>query len=539
MLIILAVLISREDNLASLFKMPSLKRVKSPNKAEEITSTTGHHIELRHVSKKFPGVQALDNISFSLNRGEVVALVGENGAGKSTLVKCISGVYRPEAGEILLDGKPVHFSAPGDAKGIGVIHQHFSLSPDLTVAENLFVGREPRGWFGLLNRRYMMREAQKIIKDLALDIAVDARLGNLSVGQQQMVEIARAVLSKSWFMIMDEPTSALSNRERDQLYQLIENLRHRGTAILYISHKMEEIFKLCSRAVILRDGCYVATCDLHNTRQEQIVSMMVGRDVGDIFPHITARMGEKAIELEAASDGRLLKSASLHVSCGEVVALAGLMGSGRSEILRLIAGFEPIKSGHLRVFGQNMAGGSLVAANQAGIVYIPEDRHFEGFVGTMSIRDNLALVWMRKHARWGILSMRTLNQFANKMITALNIRPPDGRKWAQELSGGNQQKVVIGKWLATDPKIILLDEPTRGVDVGAKSELHHLIASLKREGAAILMVSSELPEVLGVADRIIVMRDGYQVGELARGASEEDVMALAFAEPQQNRKSAA
>ncbi|MEJ5902581.1 ATP-binding cassette domain-containing protein [Ochrobactrum teleogrylli] len=530
-LILISVLASQPESLTEFFR--SLRRRKSVSaKAAAVSATVNasekHSIELRGMGKIFPGVKALDGVSFAVSAGEVVALAGENGAGKSTLVKCISGVHRPDEGQLVIDGKAVAFNSPQDAAGISVIHQHFSLSPDLTVAENMFVGREPRTRLGFLDRARMRREAQAIMDQLSLDITVDAELRSLSVGRQQMVEIARAVLSDAWFMIMDEPTSALSNRERDQLYVLIDKLKARGAGILYISHKMEEIFNQCDRVVVLRDGKFIGERRTTETTEAEIVSMMVGREVGDVFPYRQAKIGEKAVEIKNVSNGKLLKCASLHVRCGEIVALAGLMGSGRSEVLRLIAGLETLHDGSISVFGEGQVGGDVKTANRAGIVYIPEDRHLEGFVGTMSIRDNLSLAWIRGNSRLGILSLRRIGAMAKEIIGSLGVRPAQPDKLTIELSGGNQQKVVIGKWLATNPKIILLDEPTRGVDVGAKSELHHLIARLKQQGAAILMVSSELPEVLGVADRIIVMREGHSVGELSHGATEEDVMALAF-----------
>ncbi len=531
-LILVAVLSSQPESVTALLKMRRRKASGTKNVASAAAAAggDGHSLTLRAIGKIFPGVKALDGVSFSIASGEVVALAGENGAGKSTLVKCISGVYQPEEGEIVVDGKRVEFHSPNDARGISVIHQHFSLSPDLTVSENLFVGREPRTRLGLLDRARMRREAKAIMEELSLDIDIDAELHTLSVGRQQMVEIARAVLSDAWFFVMDEPTSALSNRERDHLYSLIAKLRSRGAAILYISHKMEEIFTQCDRVVVLRDGKFIGERDTAKTDEAEVVAMMVGRDVGDIFPYVAAKVREKAIEVSDVSNGKLLKAASLCVHRGEIVALAGLMGSGRSEVLRLIAGLEDLHGGAIRIFGEEQAGGDIKGANRSGIVYIPEDRHLEGFVGTMSIRDNLSLAWIRGNSRFGVLSPRRIAGLAKDLIGSLGVRPAQPEKMTIELSGGNQQKVVIGKWLATKPRIILLDEPTRGVDVGAKSELHHLIARLKQEGAAILMVSSELPEVLGVADRIVVMHEGRSVGELGRGATEEDVMTLAFGE---------
>ncbi|MDQ0470810.1 ATP-binding cassette domain-containing protein [Labrys wisconsinensis] len=487
----------------------------------------GHRIELVGLGKLFPGVRALDGVSFAIAAGEVVALAGENGAGKSTLVKCLSGVYRPDEGSILVDGMPAQFRSPEDARGISVIHQHFSLAPDLTVLENLFLGRELRR-FGLLDRRRMAREARRVIGELGLDIDPHDEIGRLTVGQRQMVEVARAILAEAWLFVMDEPTSALSTRERDRLYGLIATLVRRGAAILYISHKMEEIFTLAQRVVVLRDGRFVGERRTAEIDDAALIAMMVGRDVGSVFRHVETERGDVLVEVTGLSDGGLLQAADLTLRAGEIVALAGLMGSGRSEVLRCIAGLSKPRAGRVLVGGAALAPGSLRAAQAAGIVYVPEDRHLEGFVGTLPVRDNLGLVWMRGRSRLGLVGPRALAGLAADLIAALGVRPAQPGKKTIELSGGNQQKVVIGKWLATEPRVLLLDEPTRGVDVGAKSELHALIARLKARGAAILMVSSELPEVLGVADRILVMHAGRLAGELPRGAGESEVMALAF-----------
>ncbi|WP_425053480.1 ATP-binding cassette domain-containing protein [Psychromarinibacter sp. S121] len=529
-LVLIAVLLSQPETITALLK--KRRRKIGPAAAASEDAAHGHperhSLELRGLGKEFPGVKALDGVSFAIRAGEVVALAGENGAGKSTLVKCISGIYRPDEGEIVIDGQPVRFQGANDAKGIAVIHQHFSLAPDLTVLENLFLGREPRTGAGMLNRRLMKAEAERIMSELELDIDVTAELQSLTVGRQQMVEIARAVLSDAWLFVMDEPTSALSNRERDRLYEVIAKLKARGAGILYISHKMEEIFSQCDRVVVMRDGRYIGSRETTETTESEIVSMMVGRDVGEIFPWLEAPTGEVAVKVDGISDGNLLKDASLHVRQGEILALAGLMSSGRSEVLRLIAGLSSLEAGSIEVFGKPQSGGDIKEANRNGVVYIPEDRHLEGFVGTMTVRDNLSLAWLRGNTKGGILSWRAINRLARELIQSLGVRPAQPEKRTGELSGGNQQKVVIGKWLATKPRVILLDEPTRGVDVGAKSELHRLFADLKKEGAAIIMVSSELPEVLGVADRIVVMCEGHAVGELPRGATEEDVMRLAL-----------
>ncbi|MCB2130244.1 MAG: ATP-binding cassette domain-containing protein [Rhodobacteraceae bacterium] len=521
-LILVAVLISQPESVTHLFR----KRRAAPVAADAGTgkNPAEQAIELVGLGKIFPGVKALDGVTFTLRAGEVVALAGENGAGKSTLVKCLSGIYTPDEGEILVGGAPFRPSSSSEAGHISVIHQHFSLAPDLTVAENMFLGREPRMLGGLLiDRRRMRHEAARVLGELGLAISPDQSLATLTVGEQQMVEIARAVLSDAWMYVMDEPTSALTNRERDRLYGIIARLKQRGVGILYISHKMEEIFSQCGRVVVLRDGAFVGERDIAGTDEAEIISMMVGRDVGNVFPYHQAKVGDVAVRVESLGDGGLLKSATLSVRCGEIVALAGLMGSGRSEVLRCIAGMSDPQAGSVVIADSDTQGGK-----GKGVVYIPEDRHLEGFVGPMSIRENVSLAWIRRNSPAGILDLRGIDRIAAEQIEALGVRPPQPGKRVADLSGGNQQKVVIGKWLATGPRVVLLDEPTRGVDVGAKSELHTLIARLKDQGVAILMVSSELPEVLGVADRIVVMREGRTVGELPRGASEEDVMSLAF-----------
>jgi ribose transport system ATP-binding protein len=530
-LIIVAVLTSQSGAVAGL--LASIRRRQREQRAPAAVGSgaaTGlrRSLAVRGLGKGFPGVRALDHVTFAIEGGGVVALAGENGAGKSTLVKCLSGVYRPDDGDIVVDGTIVHFRSPNDAAGISVIHQHFSLVPDLSVMENIFLGREPRTFFGTLDRRRMAREARRVLAELRLDIDPSAELGSLTVGQRQMVEIARAVVAEAWLFIMDEPTSALSNRERDQLYDLIRSLAGRGAAILYISHKLEEILSLADRIVVLRDGRLVATRPTAETSERQLIELMVGRSIGSVFPWKETAIGGVLVRVEDVSDGGKLAAASLSLRSGEIVALAGLMGSGRSEVLRCIAGLAPYRTGAVIVDGQKLPSGDQHAASRAGVVYVPEDRHREGFVGPLSVRDNLGMVWMRGRKAFGLLDRPGLASLAERLVRSLGIRPPQPGKKTIELSGGNQQKVVIGKWLATAPRILLLDEPTRGVDVGAKSELHELIARFKSEGAAILMVSSELPEVLGVADRIIVMHAGRVAGELPRGSSESAVMALAF-----------
>ncbi|HEU4657106.1 MAG TPA: ATP-binding cassette domain-containing protein [Capillimicrobium sp.] len=535
LLILVAVLSSQRQELVDWVRRTARRlRTKQPPPAAAVADGDAdgrHELRLEGIGKSFPGVRALDGISFTMRSGEVVALMGENGAGKSTLVKVLAGVHPPDDGRLVLDGRPVRFRGPADAQhaGIRVIHQHFSLVPDLTVAENLFLGEEPTwGPLPFVRRRAMTARARAIIDELGLDVRPGDLVEQLTVGRRQMVEVAKAMLSEAWLVVMDEPTSALSNRERDRLYELVDRLLERGVGVLYISHKMEEIFQLAQRVVVLRDGRFVGERPIGEVDERSLITMMVGRDVENVFPHADVEPGEEVLRVESIADGGLLHDASLHVRAGEVVALAGLMGSGRSEVMRCVAGLDRATGGRIVVGGRELPPGDQHAASEAGVAYVPEDRHLEGFVGAMTVRDNVALPWLRDHARRGLVPRRRVAQLADETIERLGVRPADPGRQVGTLSGGNQQKVVLGKWLATEPKLLLLDEPTRGVDVGAKSEIHHLIAQLKQRGVAILMVSSELPEVLSVADRIVVMHEGRAVGELARGATENDVMELAF-----------
>jgi ribose transport system ATP-binding protein len=494
--------------------------------------TGSRTLELRSISKRFPGVQALSDVSLQLKGGEVVALVGENGAGKSTLVKVLSGIHRPEQGEIVVDGEAIELPDPAASRavGIAVIHQHFSLIPELSVAENLALGQShlPKHFGMALDRAQMRRRARDVLDDLQLPVDPDAKVSRLTIGQCLMVEIAKAMMADAWLIVMDEPTSALTNHERDLLYRLVRQLVERRCCVLYISHKMQEVYELASRAVVLRDGHVVGEASLAQTSETNLIGMMVGREIKDVFPFRAAREGAVVLSVRGLSDHRLLKAIDLEVRGGELVALTGLMGSGRTELMRCVAGMANFSEGSIELGGTALRAGDAKDASRLGAAYVPEDRHKEGLVGTMSLKDNIGMRWIRHHSLAGFLPRRALDQLAARIIAQLGVRPPDPGNLAANLSGGNQQKIVIGKWLATVPKLLLLDEPTNGVDVGAKFEIHNLIADLKQQGVAILMVSSELPEVLGVADRIVVLSGGRVAGELPRGASEEQVMSLAF-----------
>ena len=518
-LILIAVLLRGDLPWASLLTM---RRVTSRAAAVRADGAS-RSLRITGLTKRFSGITVLDAVSFDLESGEVVALMGENGAGKSTLVKCISGIHEPDGGNVSFGGTDTSF-----AMDIAVIHQHFSLVPDLTIAESLSLGREV-ATLGVLRRSVMRRRAAGALRDVGLDRHVDTPVRDLTMGERQMLEVAKALLASAWLIVMDEPTSALSNRERNQLYAIVRKLAACGCCILYISHKMEEVRELAARAIVLRDGRLVGDLPMRGTGDRDLINLMVGRELGTVFPWVQAALGDTLVEVRNLKTAGLLRDVSLTLRQGEVLGLAGLMGSGRTDILRCIAGLEGFTGGRIALRGAALPSGAQARSAAAGVAFVPEDRRAEGLVGGLSVGDNLGLVWMRRNNMAGVVSLPALRRTATDLIRSLDVRPPFASKPAGTLSGGNQQKVVIGKWLAVAPQIILLDEPTSGVDVGAKSEIHRIIGELKAAGGAVLLVSSELPELLGVSDRVIVVRDGRTVGELPRGASEQKVMELAFA----------
>jgi ABC-type sugar transport system ATPase subunit/ribose/xylose/arabinose/galactoside ABC-type transport system permease subunit len=535
-LILIAVLLHRPDLAHALRGAPRMlasglrghrrlgsfgSRPEAPRRAVSLTA----------VGKRFGGVAAVEDVSFDIHAGEVVALMGENGAGKSTLVKMLAGSQPPDSGALLIDGARVALGRPEHARraGISVIHQHFSLAPDLTVAENVFLGDELKvPGTGLLRRRAMRSRTREILAELQVDVSPAARVGSLGVGQRQMVEVAKALRADAWLLVMDEPTSALSHRERESLYGLVRRLRERGIGVVYISHRMEEVYELASRAVVLRDGKLVGEVPLPETPETSLIAMMVGRKIEQVFPHVEAEPADLALRVRGLADGRLLHAADVDVRSGEVVVLVGLNGSGRSEVLRCLAGISRSTSGTIEVDGRPVSDLTPRGASRLAMAWVPEDRHAAGLIGSMSVEANLTLSWLRRASRWGIVPRAEERELAEDLIERLRVRPPDPRRRVALLSGGNQQKVVLGKALATQPRILLLDEPTRGVDVGAKAEIHGLISELKQRGAAILMVSSELPEALSVADRLVVLHEGRTVAVRERGATEDEIMAYAF-----------
>lgn len=489
-------------------------------------------VSMRGISKAFGPVKVLEAVDFTVTGGEVHALMGENGAGKSTLMKILSGVHQADAGEILLNDRPatIRSTTEAEAQGIAIIHQELNLIPQLSVMENLFLGRErEHSRFGVIRRAGMRHEARQILQQLgAGQIDPEAEAGKLSIGQQQMVEIAKAMSLNAKVLIMDEPTAALTEREIEALFVFMEQLKRRGVAIVYVSHRMEEIFRVCDKISVLRDGCFVGERQIAATDFDEVVRLMVGREIGDRFPKRASAPGAVRLEVEGLADDGRIRDIGFEVRAGEVLGVAGLMGAGRSEILNVLFGVRPRRQGRVRLDGAELDIRRPGDAIAAGIAYVTEDRKSQGLVLGMSVRENATLVHLRRHARLGVVNRRSENEEARRLIEQLRIRTRDAELDVKSLSGGNQQKVVFAKWLAEPPKLLLLDEPTRGVDVGGKAEIYHIINQLAAAGAAIVMVSSELPEVMAMSDRILVIHEGRRAGLFEAGAAtQEDIMAAA------------
>ena len=484
--------------------------------------------ELEDIAKSFPGVRALDGVSFDLRAGEVHALLGENGAGKSTLVKIVSGVYRPDRGTIRLAGETVKITDPTHAQALGIVpvHQELHLEPYLSVAENIFLGRQPVGRFGLIDYRRMNREAGALLDRLGVSLDPEAIVESLSVAQRQIIAIARAASTTARIVIFDEPTSSLTERETNLLFEMIGRLRAQGLGIIYISHRMEEIFRLCDRVTVFRDGRYVATRPVSETNMRDLIAMMVGRNLDEVARGEAAEAGATVLEVRHLGKRGLLRDISFSVRRGEIVGVAGLVGAGRTELARAIFGDLDIDQGEIRVEDRLMPPRYLPSrAILAGIGLVPEDRKEQGLVTGLPVRENISMALLKALSRLGILSMRRERKLAETYVGKLAIKTPSIEQKATFLSGGNQQRVVIAKWLATNPKLLIVDEPTRGVDVGAKAEIHALLRDLARGGMAIMMISSDLPEVLAMSDRILVMHQGRIAADLpGREATQESVM---------------
>ncbi|PXF32590.1 D-ribose transporter ATP-binding protein [Pokkaliibacter plantistimulans] len=486
---------------------------------------------MQNIGKRFGAVHALKGVDLQLYPGEILALMGENGAGKSTLMKVLSGVYQADEGSILLDGKACQLKGPADAiaAGISIIHQEIKLSPNLTVAENLFLGAElKKGW--RVDRAAMNREATQVLQRLSCSFAADSKVASLSIAEQQQVEIARALLRQCRVLVMDEPTAALSNRETEALFRVIRQLRDQGLAIVYISHRMAEIYALADRVSVLRDGTYIGTLEKQQIDAERLVQMMVGRPLTSLYqksqPHA---FGDTVLQIDGLTDGTDVAPCSLSLRAGEVVGLAGLVGSGRTELAKLIFGASKASAGSLSMQGRTMQFRHPQDAINAGIGYLTEDRKELGLFLDMSARDNMLLNVLPSFAWLGWLKHPRLNQRADECIDELKVKVAHRNVSAGSLSGGNQQKLLVARWMEIAPKVLILDEPTRGVDIGAKSEIYRAISELALRGVAVLMISSELPEILAMSDRVLVMRDGHIAGELPGNTTQEAIMALATA----------
>jgi ribose transport system ATP-binding protein len=490
-------------------------------------------LEMVGITKSFPGVRALDGVSLAVLPGQVHALMGENGAGKSTLMKILAGAQRADSGEIRLQGQAVTIDTPHRAMelGVGIIYQELNLVPHLTVAENLFLGREPRFAGGFVNRRKLRNDALAVIDGLGGGMEPDELVGGLSLAQRQMVEIGKATSRNCRVIAMDEPSATLTEHELDNLWRLIRTLTAKGIGIVYISHRMDEVFAIADALTVMRDGKTVATSRIGEISRDQVLRQMVGRDLDESFPKEVVPVGDPVLEVRGLNRRGVLHDISFTVRAGEVVALAGLVGAGRTEVARCIFGVDPCTVEEMRVAGKPFTPHSPGAAIDAGIGFVTEDRKDQGVILSMAIRENVSLASMDKVSHAGFIDWGEEREEARSSVKRLSVRTPGIEQSVGNLSGGNQQKVVIAKWLQTSLKVLILDEPTRGIDVGAKREIYQIMNQLTADGVAILMISSELPEVLGMADRILVMRGGRIVGEVARAdATQEAVGRLAIAD---------
>lgn len=484
-------------------------------------------LTLKNITKEFPGVKALDDVTINIERGTIHGLVGENGAGKSTLIKVLAGIYQTNKGEIILDGKPCRFNSPIEARraGISVVHQEIKLAEPLSVAENMFLGNVQLK-NGLVDWKGMRRRAREIVEDLGMDIDINAQVSSLTVAKKQIVEIMHAINNNSRILIMDEPSAVLTDRELEVMFRIVKQLRDKGITIIYISHRLDEIFGLCSNVSVLRDGCHIDTIPVASVDRQGLINMMVGREMGQEYPKEVGNVGGTILEVKNLSRG-ILQDISFEVKSGEVFGISGLVGAGRTELARAILGIDKPESGEVYVRGKKVHYRTFADAIRDGLGLIPEDRKLQGLVQIMSVKRNTTLVNMKRVLRAGVISSSLEEKLSKEYANKLHVVTPSMETEVQYLSGGNQQKVVIAKWLFQNSEILFLDEPTRGIDVGAKAEIYRLINRMAKEGKTIIMISSEMPELLGMCDRIMVMHEGHKMGELnAAEATQAKIMAL-------------
>ena len=487
-------------------------------------------LEMRDIKKQFGHVKVLHGVTLQIKPGEVHALMGENGAGKSTLMKILMGIYTADAGEILLNDQNIAFKNPREAMdhGISMIHQELNSLYDMPVYENIFIGREKRTALGLVDKKGMIQETQTLLRSMNIDLNPMTHMRDLSVAQCQLVEIVKAISVGAQVIIMDEPTSAITDREIDALFEQIDHLKKQNVAIIYISHKMDEIFQICDRITVLRDGVWIGTDQAQELDHESLIKMMVGRDITEVFPKTTTQIGETILEVTDIRQGKKVKGVSFSLRRGEILGIAGLVGAGRSELVESIFGITPREGGQIKVHGQEVRIRSPRDAIRQHIALITEDRKLSGLNLEANITENISIVAIDKVSPRGVISQKNENQVADEYIEKLKIKAYGREQEAVTLSGGNQQKVVLSKWLFSQPEIIILDEPTRGIDVGAKRDIYLLIGELTQQGKAVIVISSEIPELMGVCDRIIVMAEGRLTGEIDREHfSQERIMTYA------------
>ncbi|AXY24949.1 D-xylose ABC transporter ATP-binding protein [Suicoccus acidiformans] len=488
------------------------------------------HVQMIDIEKSFGDNKVLHNASIEIKEGEVHALMGENGAGKSTLMNILTGVHHKDNGQILINGKETEFIGPKEAEenGIAFIHQELNVLTDMTVEQNMFLNKEIKGSFGILNEREMKKQSKEILDSLETGIRPEQEMSELSVGQQQMVEISKALMSEVDVIIMDEPTAALTDTETKKLFEVIDTLKRRNVSIVYISHRMEEIFQISDRITVMRDGRYIDTKNTHETNDDELVKMMIGRELTNRYPSRSTKIGDVRFEVIDLSLEEMVKDITFDVRAGEVLGFSGLMGSGRSEIMHGIFGSVPLASGQIIIDGETVKVNTPQEAMDAGIAFVTEDRKSEGLLLDKSIRENLTLTNFDELAPNGFIKEKEEKDLANSAVDMFKIKTFNIETETGNLSGGNQQKVVIAKWVLSNPRVLILDEPTRGVDVGAKEEIYQIINDLTEQGIAIIMVSSDLPEIIGMSDRVAVMREGDLRGILEKEQiSEENIMTLA------------
>ena len=487
------------------------------------------YLQMKKISKSFHGVHALKGVQFTAERGQVTSLVGENGAGKSTLIKVLGGIHKRDAGEILIDGKPVEIESPNDAKahGVAIIHQELNDIPNISIAENLFVGNEvKKGLF--VDKAYYREKSKELLKLVDMNLDPDTMVGYLSTAQKQLLEILRAIAADASIIVMDEPTSSLTSKETEKLFEIIEMLKERNVAVLYISHRMDEIMRLSDKVICFRDGTYIGELDKEEMSEDKIIQMMVGRELTELYAKREVPIGDVVLEGKGICNG-FVRNVDFNVRAGEILGFSGLVGAGRTETMQVIFGVDEPEAGQIFIDGKEVKIKSPADAIKHGIALVPESRKTQGLVLNMTVKENTTLAALQDYQNGLFYDAAKEVELSEDMVEKLRVRTPGINQVVKNLSGGNQQKVVLAKWLLTKPRVLILDEPTRGIDVGAKKEIHELMCDLAEQGVAIIMISSELPEIIGMSDRIVIMHEGKKKGEIpGKGATQEEIMRIAY-----------